>query len=387
MEKRGWPVRQSEPLIHSTFPHCFVISGAVDWFNRKLKNEPFKNEGYAICQRVFRHFDKPDKTHLPFFIMAIAVSWNLYSRQKVIADNFEFFQSLGLDMKKIKVSYWRGGKIFGKAVRLDADIENLCQGKEWDKLIKEGANIEADIEAVKAWKKCGIEESQFVPCGEVGSLEPSGLDAILLNAREHFAGVRSELYYNDLELGPFLHEVYVKKTIVLRDGIDQDVFEDSLREDKFLLKLKPNVVPGGFGLERLAMAVNDLESVYELEPYCDMKKFLINQGAIDENLVEQTIAYTPAILWLIHDRAHLLPRTEYQRQSIYRKVIKTVINNLRKLNLDRDDIYLKIFGQSITFYLQDSEFQGIRGLEEAFLGEINLQKERIKMEIRERISR
>ncbi|MDD5738700.1 MAG: alanine--tRNA ligase-related protein [Candidatus Pacebacteria bacterium] len=383
MVKRGWPIRQSEPLIHSTFPHCFVISGAVDWFNRKLKKEPFKNEGYAICQRVFRHFDEPDETHLPFFIMAITVSWNLYPREKVITDNFEFFQHLGLNLNKLKVSYWQGGKIFGKAVKLNADIEKLCQGKEWNKLVKEGMDIKADTEAVKIWKKCGIKNSQFVPCGEVGSLDPSGLDAILLNAREHFAGVRSELYYNNLELGPFLYEAFVKKTMAVRDKISQDIFENNLKGDNFLIKLKPNAVPGGFGLERLTMAVNNFNSVYELEPYCTMKNFLINQNVNDEKLIEQTVAYIPTILWLIYDGAHLLPRAEHQRRSIYRKVIKTIIKNLRKFELDADNIYLKLFEQSIAFYLQDEGFQELKGLEGVFLNEINLQKERMLMEIKE----
>jgi len=36
MEKRDWPIRKSGKLVDSTFPHCFTISGAVDWFKKKL---------------------------------------------------------------------------------------------------------------------------------------------------------------------------------------------------------------------------------------------------------------------------------------------------------------------------------------------------------------
>ena len=383
MAKRDWPIRKSEPLIHSTFPHCFVISGAVDWFNQKLKNEPFKNEGYAICQRVFRHFDSPDQTHLPFFIMAITVSWNIYSRKKVIKDNFDFFKHMGLDQNKLKVTYWQGGKIYGKGIKLKADIEKLCQGAEWDKFTKNGMEIKKDTEAMKNWKKYGIQNNQLIPCGEVGSLNPSGLDSILLNAREHFAGVRSELYYNDLELGPFLHEAYIKKTVAIRDKIPQNVFEDDLDSDKFLLKLKPQVVPGGFGLERLAMAVNNFKSVYELEPYCSTKNILISRGAKNNKLMNEIIAYSTAAIWLIHDGAHLLPRTEHQRRSIYRKVIKTIIINLKKLKLDNNDLYLQLAQKTINFYTQDEEYNDLTGLDKFFLDEVNLQKERMQMEIKE----
>ncbi|MEW6770780.1 MAG: hypothetical protein AB1330_05245 [Bacillota bacterium] len=43
MAKRGWPTRKSGKLVDATFPHCFTISGAVDWFNTKLRTDPFED--------------------------------------------------------------------------------------------------------------------------------------------------------------------------------------------------------------------------------------------------------------------------------------------------------------------------------------------------------
>lgn len=388
MEKRGWPIRKSGKLVDSTFPHCFTISGAVDWFNTKLANDPFGKEAYVYWVRCFRHYDVPDKIHLPFFWMLLDVSWDFYPREKAIIDNFEFLKELGLDPNKLKITCWKGGKVYGLGINLTADIDKACSGPEFEKMQEEGIFIPRDEEAINAWKKCGIKDEQIIECGELETLDPSGFDAILLNAREHFAGVRSEPYYKIkdrlVEIGVFLSEEYVKKPIALRFNVPQEVLEDDINSDKFLLHLKPRPVPAGFGFERLAIAVNDTTSFYDLEPYKALKEILIAGGGLDtdkEKIIEETTAYITAIVWLVHDGAHLLTKNaERQRRGVYRKILKTVIRNLTNLGLDYDDIYLSLFGEVINFYLQDEECQTLQGLEKQCLEEIYKQKERIKIE-------
>ena len=116
MENRGWPVRQSGKLTESTFPHCFTISGAVDFFNKKIRTNPFEKEGFAYCVRCFRHYDEPDRTHLPFFWMLLTVSWDLHSREKAIVDNFDFAKTLHLDTNNFLISCWKGGMVYGKGI-------------------------------------------------------------------------------------------------------------------------------------------------------------------------------------------------------------------------------------------------------------------------------
>lgn len=388
MKKRGWPIRQSGKLVDSTFPHCFTISGAVDWFNRKVANDPFTKEGYAYWVRCFRHYDIPDETHLPFFWMLLDVSWSLYPREKAIMDNFAFLKEVGLDPNKLQITCWQGGKVYGKGINLDADVEKACSGLEFAKMQKEGIFIPRDEEAINAWKKCGVKDEQIVECGEIGALDPSGFDAILLNAREHFTGVRSEPYYSIkdryIEIGVYLSEEYIKKTVALRLKVPQEALEDDVSGDRFLLHLKARPVPAGFGVERMLMGINGFTSVFELEPYRVLKEILIkegNSGNDKQKIVEDTIAYVPAIVWLIHDGAHLLTtKVVHQRRGIYRGVLKTVIQNLRKLGLDYDDIYLALFKEVIDFYLQDEDCQTLQGLEKLCLEEIYKQRERIKIE-------
>lgn len=283
---------------------------------------------------------------------------------------------------------WQGGKVYGKGINRKADVEKTCTGIEFKRMQKEGIFIPRDEEAINAWKECGITDDQIIECGEIGALDPSGFDAILLNAREHFAGVRSEPYYKIkdryVEIGVYLSEEYVKKPFALRENIAQSVLEDDINSDKFLLHLKVKPVPAGFGVERMLLAINNLTSVFELEPYRELKDTIINEDFSvrdQEEIIESTIAYIPAIVWLVHDGAHLITKnSEKPRRGIYRGVLKTVIQNLRKLGLDRDDIYLKLFDAVISFYLQDEECQTLSGLEKLCLEEINQQKRRIRIE-------
>jgi len=132
------------------------------------------------------------------------------------------------------------------------------------------------------------------------------------------------------------------------------------------------------------MAVNDVSSFYELEPYRMLKEILVREAGIDkEGVIENTIAYITAIVWFVHDGAQFLTKNaERQRRGIYRKMLKTIIFNLGNLGLDYDDIYLRLLGEAINFYIQDEECQTLQGLEKSCLEEIYKQKERIKIEER-----
>jgi alanyl-tRNA synthetase len=384
-----WEVRQSPKLIDSTFPHCYTISGAVDFFNRKVNNSPLQSEAFTYWVRCFRHYDLPDDTHLPFFWMLLDVSWNLdnkYSRTGAIKDNFAFLEKIGLDRSKLKVTCWQGGKIYGKGINLEADVEHTCVGPEFRKLQKEGMYIARDDEAIEAWKSCGIKDSQIVLCGEIGTLDPSGFDAIMLNAREHFCGVRSEPYYDMngrfVEIGVYLSEEYTKKTTSA--NVDPNAFAADSDESNFLLHLKANPIPAGFGCERMLMAINGLDSVMDIEPYKTIRDTIIKKGklsASNKTLAETTCAYIPAIAFLVYDGANLLIKNSMKaRRGIYRQTLKTVIQNMRKFGLDKDENYAELFGQAVGFFTGADEYKALAGIDKQCLEEIQKQQARMKIE-------
>jgi hypothetical protein len=386
--KPSWEVRQSPKLVDSTFPHCYTISGAVDYFNRKVTQSPLQPDGFSYWVRCFRHYDTPDDTHLPFFWMLLDVDWNLHTRTRAIKDNFAFLEKIGLDRKKLKVTCWQGGKIYGKGINLEADVEKTCTGPEFKKLQNEGFFIARDEEAINTWKDCGVKDSQIVECGEIGTLDPSGFDAIMLNAREHFCGVRSEPYYDMngrfVEIGVYLSEEYIKRTIT--GNVIKDAFEDPA-DPNFLMHLKARPVPAGFGVERMLMAINNLNSVFEIEPYRSLVNTMMKRGKLadgDRKLVESTSAWVSAIVWLCHDGANLLTRNSMKaRRGIYRGVLKDVIQNLRKLGLDNDEVYLELFRGIIDFYARDKDYQSLQGIQKLCLEEIDKQKARMKIEAKQ----
>jgi alanyl-tRNA synthetase len=386
--KPSWEVRQSPKLVDSTFPHCYTISGAVDYFNRKVTQSPLQPDGFTYWVRCFRHYDTPDDTHLPFFWMLLDVDWNLHTRSKAIKDNFAFLEKIGLDRKKLKVTCWQGGKIYSKGINLEADVEKTCTGSEFIKLQNEGFFIARDEEAINTWKECGVKDSQIVECGEIGTLDPSGFDAIMLNAREHFCGVRSEPYYNMngrfVEIGVYLSEEYIKRTIT--GNVIKEAFEDP-NDPNFLMHLKARPVPAGFGVERMLMAINNLDSVFEIEPYRSLVNTMMKRGKLadgDRKLAESTSAWISAIVWLCHDGANLLTRNSMKaRRGIYRGVLKDVIQNLRKLGLDDDEVYLELFRGVIDFYARDKDYQSLKEIDKLCLEEIDKQKARMKIEAKQ----
>ena len=263
-------------------------------------------------------------------------------------------------------------------------------GPEFSKMQKGGIYISKDQEAIDAWKKCGLKTEQIIECGEIGPLDPTGFDSILLNAREHFAGIRSEPYYKigkrHIEIGVNLSEEYIKRPVIKKNKIPDEIIEKDSYQDTFLLHLKSRPVTSGYGLERLLMAVNNMKSVFELEPFKTAINILLENGTISDRLTgrksrEIVAAYIPAIIWLIADGAHHFTyKTVRQKRGIYRKVLKSVIKHLRALNLDRKNIYLALFDKTAAYYNFNHSMLMNGDIAEIALKEINKQKKRIKQE-------
>ncbi|MFZ5954849.1 MAG: hypothetical protein ACOYT4_00320 [Nanoarchaeota archaeon] len=406
MNSQNWSIWNSKKLINSTFPTCFVISGAVDWFNKKIIENPLIPEAYVTYQRCFRHFDEPDKTHQPFFWMLLTISWDKYSREKVIEDNYKFATGiLGLKSENLLFTVWQGGNIYGLGINTneDADIERINQGKEFDNMKKYGINMPRDEEAINAWLSQGIKNNQILEVGELDLI--NNKDAILLNSREHFAGVRSEPYYLNQktgkyhEIGVFLHESHIKKTFAKRLNVLSQGLEDSLNKNSFLLKLKPKISPGGFGLERLTMAMNEVSDVYEIEPLTTLKDILMNssnekpsyiilkdnsttygfehiKNLDKEKIVENAASYLHCLPWFIKDSAQNLSiKKDRQRTGIYRKVLRTILVNMQSLGCDNYKNYDKLLREVINFY--SDSIERIGDIKQICIREIDNQRKRI----------
>jgi alanyl-tRNA synthetase len=169
-------------------------------------------------------------------------------------------------------------------------------------------------------------------------------------------------------------------------NIIKEAFEDP-NDPNFLMHLKARPVPAGFGVERMLMAINGLNSVFEIEPYRTLVQTMLKTGKLgesDRKLVESTSAWVSAIVWLCHDGANLLTNNSMKaRRGIYRGTLKDVIQNLRKFGLDREDVYMELFQEVVEFYARDKDYQSLQGVERLCLEEINKQKARMKIEAKQ----
>ena len=90
------------------------------------------------------------------------------------------------------------------------------------------------------------------------------------------------------------------------------------------------------------------------------------------------------IVWLCYDGAHLLAKNSQKpRRGIYRGALKDIIQNLRKLGLDEDEVYQELFRGVIDFFARDSDYRSLRGIEDLCMEEINKQKARMKIEAKQ----
>jgi hypothetical protein len=111
---------------------------------------------------------------------------------------------------------------------------------------------------------------------------------------------------------------------------------------------------------------------------------MVEQGKLNDNerkIAESTSAWVAGIVWLCYDGANLLVKNSMKaRTGIYRGTLKDIILNLRKLGIDRDEVYFDLFRGIVDFYARDKDYKSLKGIEDLCMEEINKQKARIKIE-------
>jgi hypothetical protein len=221
--------------------------------------------------------------------------------------------------------------------------------------------------------------------GESDKSDPSGSGTVHLDTHDYFAGTRSAIHYSVngcyVEIGETVVDCFVKKSAATALSVAAAALEDDPDSDKPLLRLKAKTVVGGFVAERLAMALNGSESIFDIAPYRDLEAMLVKLGRgadADRVRVDSAVARIPAIMWLVNDGANLSKGNTKTRQTIFRDTVKTVVQNIVALNLDSDETYTRLFKQACDFYAQDDDFKSVAGLDLVCLDEIKKQKRRMK---------
>ena len=135
------------PLLQKNLPMSYVFSCTPP--------EPDTDtDKFVRTQTCFRHFDMgtagKDNHHLSLFEMSGAFHFGTESREKTIARIWQWaVQVMGIDPERIRVSYFRGGK-----VGFDGNSPNGNAGTFLE--------LPEDREIFQAWRNVGVPESRIV---------------------------------------------------------------------------------------------------------------------------------------------------------------------------------------------------------------------------------
>lgn len=228
MGQQGYMEIPADNLISDIFPTCFTISGGPNFVARYLKNPNPQPENSLVIQRCHRFWDAEkvgDGKHLSAFEMAVTTSFNGYSREEMFKAHYDFLtKELRLNPDYFTVFVFGGGKCYD-------------------------AEFEADEEAIKIWKKFGIERFSIQKGFGLSPHHKRQVNAsFVANTVEPVGGPRTEICYGDLEIWTSVH---------YNTFVDYNPENNSFR----FRPIQESTVASGFGLERVLMAMNSHGSI------------------------------------------------------------------------------------------------------------------------------
>jgi len=314
-EKRGHAVIPSASLVTTdekgiTNPTLFNTAGMQPLIPYLL-GKPHKNGSRLVdvqkCLRTVDIDDIGDKTHATFFEMLGNWSLGDYFKEEAITWSYEFLTSkeegLGLDPSRLYVTVFEGD-------------ENSPQDREaydiWQKIFDKN-NIKGEriffLGAKTNWWQAG----ENGPCGP-----------------------DTEMFYdikNKFEGRGITNEEFIKADED-RDIVEiwNDVFMQYEKKDgKIIGKLPRPSVDTGAGLERLSMAMQGVDNIYDIDLFeSAMKRIKELSGNFDLRSARIVADHMRASVFLISDG---IVSSNTDRGYVLRKLIRRIVRYSDKLGI------------------------------------------------------
>jgi alanyl-tRNA synthetase len=286
-EKKGHKIVPSSSLI-PTDPSVLFTTAGMQQFKPYYLGEPCPyGPNVASCQKCFRTSDIDevgDERHLTFFEMLGNFSFGGYFKKEAIEYAFEFlFKELKLPLERATFTVFKGDK-----------------------------EIPEDKESPRIWQKLGIPKEKILGMEREDNFwGPTGLEGP--------CGPTTEVHINGTEIWNLVFNEY---------------YQD--REGKLTL-LKQKGVDTGMGFERLAMVVQNKNSVFETDLFLPIITAIRNtQYAIPNTKSERIIAdHIKGTVFLISEG--ILP-SNVERGYVLRKILRRVILHSKILNLPKNSL-------------------------------------------------
>ncbi len=244
-EKRAHAVLPSAPLVPENDPTVLFNTAGMQPLVPFLMGEKHPNGDKLVnvqkCVRTTDIEDIGDKTHATFFEMLGNWSLGSYFKEEAIRWSYDFLTSkeegLGLDPHRLYVTVFEGD-----------------------------ANAPRDEESVAIWQNVGIPKSRIYYKGVDANWWPA------VKGKDTWTGPtgpNTEMFYDltgtlgELETNADFEKADSEQKIV---EIWNDVFMEYEKKDGLIVsKLKKQNVDTGAGLERIAMIMQGVDSIFETD--------------------------------------------------------------------------------------------------------------------------
>ncbi len=279
-EKRGHKIVPSSSLIPTDSSVLFTTAGMQQFKPYYLGEKSPYDSNAVSCQKCFRTSDIEevgDNNHLTFLEMLGNFSFGGYFKEEAIKLAYDFlFKELKLSLKDVIFTVFEGDQ-----------------------------NIPEDKESAQIWNKLGVPENKIKKCGKEDNFwGPTG--------EEGPCGPTTEIHFNDTEVWNLVFNEY---------------YQD---KNGKLAPLKQKGVDTGMGLERLAMVVQNKNSVYETDLFLPTINEILGTNEKAKRIITDHIKSS---VFLISE--DIFP-SNIERGYILRRVLRRAIRYGKLLNLPKN---------------------------------------------------
>ncbi len=291
-KEKGHTIVPSSSLIPDD-PSVLLTTAGMQQFKPYYIGEksPY-GDNVASVQKCFRTSDIDsvgDESHLTFFEMLGNFSFGGYFKEDAIKYAYEFITSK--DWMNLKIDYV---SVFG-------GDEEILEDKESEKIWKE---IDGNLEI----RKAGKEDNFWGPTGEEGPCGPT-----------------TEIYVKGVEIWNIVFNEYYRN-----------------KEGKFTKLEKPGV-DTGMGLERLAMVVQKVPTIFETDLFKKLIELLSDMPLRSERII---VDHIKAAIFLL---AEGVEPSNAERGYVLRRLIRRAVRYGKQLDI-KDVLISKIAQAVIEIY-------------------------------------
>lgn len=317
LKESGHTIIPSASLVPENDPTVLFVNSGMFPLVPFLLGEPHPGgTRLADVQRCIRTIDIEevgDNSHLTAFEMIGNWSLNDYFKEEAIRISVGYYiEKLGFDINRLYVSVFEGND-----------------------------DVPMDEDAVEIWKKVFAEYGIDAKVGKTERIQPHP-------KKENWweldgggpCGPDSELFY-DMGVQPTVEDSNVASDGVKYVEIGNNVFMQYLKEGDQYKPLGFHNVDFGGGLDRIAMIIQGVDNVYQVDIYKPIyQKVKELATTYEERSFRIIVDHIKAATWMMADG--VLPgRT--QREYILRRLIRRAIRHGRKLGIEGE--FTRIVGE------------------------------------------